>query len=268
MKFNFKKKFGQNFITDKNLLKSICLDADIHATDEVLEIGAGMGALTSALCQKAKKVVAYEIDQELKPHLQTLEPQNLVLHFEDALKKPLAQIESDFEGCYKLVANLPYYITTPLIFKFLQSALIASITIMVQKEVGERIVAQFGGKDYGALSVCCQYFGKPKIMRKVPKSVFTPQPDVDSCIVRLDIEKRYDENAANFFQVVRMCFKSRRKTLLNNLAEGLGVEKSALSGLGLDLNRRAEQLSPTQFEQLTLLLKDYLGQDKIVPMLQ
>lgn len=268
MKFNFKKKFGQNFISDKNLLKSICEDAEICSEDEVLEIGAGMGALTKEISEHAKKVVAYEIDEELKPYLQSIELKNLILHFEDALKKPILDIEKDFENGYKLVANLPYYITSPLIFKFLQSTKIQSITIMVQKEVGERIVAKCGNKNYGSLSVCCQYFGQPKIMRKVPKTVFNPQPDVDSCIVRLDIENKFDESVDKLFKLVRICFKSRRKTVLNNLAEGLNLNKTTIAKLSFDLNQRAEQLSVQQFIVLEKLLHNYLGQDVKVPIEQ
>ena len=268
MNFNFKKKFGQNFISDKNLLGAICNDADITKNDEVLEIGAGMGALTKQLCGSAKKVVAYEIDQELKQHLQALGCNNLTLHFEDALKKPLEQIENDFAGKYKLVANLPYYITTPLIFKFLQSQKIVSLTIMVQKEVGQRIVAKPGGKDYGALSVCCQHFCNNKIMRVVPRNMFTPQPEVDSCIVKMQIENKFNQNSQKFFNLVKICFKSRRKTLLNNLSEGLGLDKSLLSQLGFNLSVRAEQLSCQQFEELAKILDCYLGQDEIVPMQQ
>ena len=152
--FNFKKKYGQNFLNDKNLLLSICNDANLTSKDEVLEIGAGMGALTIPLSKTAKKVVAYEIDQELKEILLDLNLPNVAFYFEDILKKDTLKIEQDFSDKYKLVANLPYYITTPLIFKFLkESVKLSSMTIMVQKEVGERIVAKVGDKNYGALSV-------------------------------------------------------------------------------------------------------------------
>ncbi len=255
--FNFKKKFGQNFLTDKNLLSSICNDAEICKDDEVLEIGAGMGALTTPLCERAKKVVSYEIDNELQPHLESLNFNNLTLHFEDALKKDLSEIEKDFDGNYKLVANLPYYITSPLIFKFLASDKLKSLTIMVQKEVGERMVAKVGDEQYGLLSVSCAFYGEAKIMRKVPRNMFKPQPDVDSCIVKLDVNKNkfnVDENA--FFKLVKGAFKSRRKTLLNNLSELLNVPKSALQSVEMDLSKRAEMLSVDEFVELTKLIKD------------
>lgn len=246
--FNFKKKFGQNFLTDKNLLASICADAEINFDDQVLEIGAGMGALTSPLCERAKKVVSYEIDSELKQHLSSLGYENLTLHFEDALEKSLDEIESEFDGGYKLVANLPYYITSPLIFKFLGSEKLQSLTVMVQKEVGERIVAKKGSKDYGVLSLSCAYFGQAKIMRKVPRQMFTPAPDVDSCIVRLDVEKnKYDFDKNTYFKLIKTAFGSRRKTLLNNLSSGLNLSKNGLSGLDFDLSKRAEQLSIDEF---------------------
>lgn len=254
--FNFKKKFGQNFLSDKNLLASICNDAGIEKSDEVLEIGAGMGALTVPLCERAKKVVSYEIDTDLEEHLKSLNCKNLTFHFEDALKKDLAEIEKEFDGKYKLVANLPYYITSPLIFKFLSSNKISCLTVMVQKEVGERMTAVAGDKEYGLLSVSCAFFGEAKIMRKVPRSMFKPQPDVDSCIVRIDVQKnKFDVGEDAFFRVVKAAFKSRRKTLLNNLAEGLSAPKSAFNGLDFDLSKRAEMLSAEDFVSLTKILQ-------------
>lgn len=255
--FVFKKKYGQNFLTDKNLLASICSDAGIESSDEVLEIGAGMGALTKPLCERAKKVVSYEIDTELEQYLQSLNCDNLTLHFEDALKKDLAEIEKDFPGKYKLVANLPYYITSPLIFKFLSSQKISSLTVMVQKEVGERITAKVGGKEYGLLSVSCAFFGAAKIMRKVPRSMFKPQPEVDSCIVKIEVEKnKFSVSEEAFFKVVKAAFKSRRKTLLNNLSEGLNASKSAFDGFIQDLSKRAEMLSVQDFVSLTKQLQE------------
>lgn len=255
--FNFKKKFGQNFLTDKNLLASICEDAQISSVDQVLEIGAGMGALTVPLCERAGKVVSYEIDNELKDHLLALGLQNLTLHFEDALEKPLDEIESEFDGEYKLVANLPYYITSPLIFKFLESDKLKQLTVMVQKEVGERIVAQRGNKDYGVLSLSCGFFGKAKITRRVSRQMFTPAPDVDSCIVTLEIEKnKFDLDKTTFFKLIKTAFGSRRKTLLNNLSAGLNVAKNVLLGLDFDLSRRAEQLSIEEFVSLGKALKN------------
>lgn len=258
MSFEFKKKYGQNFLTDKNLLSSIVKDASIESQDEVLEIGAGMGALTQEIAKVAKKVVAFEIDESLKPYLENLNLKNVDFIFADALKTDMTAIENNFSGNFKLVANLPYYITSPLIFKFLkESEKITSLSIMVQEEVGRRICAEAGSSDYGALSVSCQFFGKPRIMRKVGRKMFTPSPDVDSCIVRLDITRREDVDATKFLSLVKMAFKSRRKTLLNNLAEGLGVSKSSLSKIEI-LQRRAEQLSVDEFVSLAQSLQQSL----------
>ena len=249
-----KKKFGQNFLTDKNLLSSICDDAGIQKTDDVLEIGAGLGTLTSALCDKAKKVVSYEIDTDLQENLQKIGKKNLILHFEDALEKDLSQIEKDFEGKYKLVANLPYYITSPLIFKFLKSQKLTSMTVMVQKEVGERMCAKVGEQGYGLLSVSCAFYGKAKIVRKVARHMFHPAPKVDSCVVRLDIEKSdFDEEF--FFKVVKSAFGIRRKTLLNTLSSGLGLKKEILQNLPFDFTKRAEELSLDDFFSLCRILK-------------
>lgn len=250
--FTFKKKFGQNFLTDQNLLKSICQDAGISKTDEVLEIGPGMGALTKHLCKAGKKVVAYEIDVDLKDYLNGLEQDNLKVEFKDILKKNIENIENNFKNNYKLVANLPYYITTPILFKFFNEAKkLESLTIMVQKEVGERMCAKVGETNYGALSVCCAFFGEPKIMRIVSKKMFHPQPDVDSCIVRLDFNKRFDVDKKSFFEIVKIAFKSRRKTLLNNFAEGLNLKKADIEKVDFDFSRRAENLTVDEFVWLT-----------------
>ncbi len=249
-----KKKFGQNFLTDKNLLCSICADAGITKQDEVLEIGAGFGALTQQLCQVAKKVVAYEIDLDLKQPLSKLDNKNLILHFEDALKKDLVEIEKDFSSSYKLVANLPYYITSPIIFKFLESKKLTSLTVMVQKEVGERMVALPKQKAYGLLSASCAFFGGAKILRKVPRHMFTPSPDVDSCIVRLDINKtKYDEE--KFFKVLKASFGMRRKTLLNNLCSNLNISKDSLSKIDFDFSKRAEEFGKDDFVELAKKLE-------------
>ena len=255
--FVFKKKFGQNFLTDTNLLKGICNDAEIMPGDQVLEIGPGMGALTKQLCAVANKVVAYEIDEQLKPFLFELNCPNLTVIYKDILKTDMAEVESFFQGDYKLVANLPYYITSPILFKFLtQSKKLTSLTIMVQKEVGQRMAAKPGSKNYGLLSVSCNFFGDAKILRNVSRKMFSPPPEVDSCIVGLKIDRgRFDVSAEDFFVVAKMCFKSRRKTILNNLAEGLGVSKQKLESLGIDLTRRAEELDTSEFVALTKLLK-------------
>ena len=209
--------------------------------------------MTKQPSKHAKKGVSYEIDTDLKQNLLSLGCENVIFHFEDALKKDLALIEGDFNGKYKLVANLPYYITTPLLFKFLKSKRLISITVMVQKEVAERMCSSVGDKNYGLLSVSCAFYGKCKIMRKVSRKMFSPQPDVDSCVVRLDMSKTACDEE-KFFKVVKAAFSKRRKTLLNTLAEGLNITKEELKKASIDLTKRAEELSLQQFVELTKTL--------------
>lgn len=248
---NFKKKFGQNFITDTNLLKAIVSDGEINKEDEVLEIGAGAGSLTKQLSEKAKKVVAYEIDKDLQPTLESLKLKNVKFIYKDALKEPIKEIEKKFSGTYKIVANLPYYITTPLIFKFLtETNKVGSLTIMVQKEVADRIVAKEGSKDYGVLSVMCQFYTLPKITRIVKRQMFYPIPNVDSAIVTMKKkEMPKDIDIYQFEHFVKKCFSMRRKTLLNNLNGYDNMSKEdIINKLGEEMsNKRAEMLSLEDF---------------------
>ena len=253
MEHKFKKQFGQNFLTDTNLLKAIASDGEITKEDEVLEIGAGAGALTKVLNERAKKVVSYEIDTSLESRLLSLGLKNTKFVFADALKEPLEKIEENFEGQYKVVANLPYYITTPLIFKFLTYSRATSLTIMVQKEVAERIIASSGGKDYGVLSVMCQFYAEAKITRRVNRAMFYPVPKVDSAVVRLT-KKPLPQgiDAQKFEAFVKKCFSMRRKTLANNLVGYQGYSKAEIENLlaGFDLKIRPENLSLEQFLRL------------------
>ena len=242
---NFKKKFGQNFLSDKNLLKAIVSDANLNEKDEVLEIGAGAGTLTEIISQTAKKVVSYEIDKDLEPHLTSLSLKNVTFKFKDIMQLPLEEIENDFEGKYKIIANLPYYITSPIIFKFLNnSKKIESLTIMVQKEVAQRIVAPIGTKDYGVLSIMINFYGQAFISRSVNRKMFTPVPNVDSAVVVIKAERKYkDIDGEHFFRFVQQCFSMRRKTLKNNL-KGYGDKLNKISQEFLLL--RAEMLSLDQ----------------------
>lgn len=242
---NFKKKFGQNFLNDKNLLKAIVNDAKLNAKDEVLEIGAGAGALTEVISQTAKKVVSYEIDKDLEKHLLSLSLENVTFKFNDIMELPLEEIEKDFDGNYKIIANLPYYITSPIIFKFLNnSSKIESLTIMVQKEVAQRIVAPIGTKDYGILSIMINFYGDAFISRHVNRKMFTPIPNVDSAVVVITANKKYkDIDGEKFFRFVQQCFSMRRKTLKNNL-KCYGDKLNNLSQEMLSL--RAEMLSLDQ----------------------
>lgn len=251
---NFKKNFGQNFISDKNLLLAIVDDAGIVSEDEVLEIGAGAGSLTQALSQRAKKVVSYEIDKELEDKLTALNLKNVEFCFADIMKVEVSQLEKKFQGNYKLVANLPYYITSPIIFKFLsQSTKLTSLTIMVQKEVAQRIVANYGSKDYGVLSIMVQFFGEAKLTRNVSRNLFYPRPNVDSAIVHIKIKEKFvDIDKQSFFAFVQACFSMRRKTLKNNLLKEEKYKTKLQSLSEEQLLKRAEDFS---LEQLIIIYK-------------
>ena len=206
--FKFAKKFGQNFIFDKNLLAAIINDSGITKEDDVLEIGPGAGTLTKVIAEKAKKVISYEIDTNLHPILQ----ENLKgvinskIIFADALKAHISEIEKNFDGDYKIVANLPYYITTPLIFKFVkETSRVVSMSIMVQKEVGERLIAKSLDKDYGAISAVLDFYSNVKILRQVPRHMFVPSPNVDSCVVQINfVKNKFVANAEIFEKVLMM----------------------------------------------------------------
>ncbi|MGN1201623.1 MAG: 16S rRNA (adenine(1518)-N(6)/adenine(1519)-N(6))-dimethyltransferase RsmA [Candidatus Caccovivens sp.] len=242
--FVFKKKFGQNFISDRNLLNAIASDADITANDEVLEIGAGAGSLTQVLSQRAKKVVSFEIDKDLQEHLKSLNLSNVEFVFGDFMDFDLCEVEKKFSKNYKVVANLPYYITTPIIFKFLEEAKnLDSLTIMVQKEVAERVCADVGGKDYGILTVMTNFYGTPKITRIINRQMFYPVPNVDSALLHIKLEKKFPNiDSQKFSKFVKTCFAMRRKTLLNNLAP-YGKEKLKSLFDEKTLQRRAESFS-------------------------
>ena len=256
--FNFNKKFGQNFIYDKNLLNAIIEQSGINSEDEVLEIGPGAGTLTKVIAQKAKKVVSYEIDTNLKPILEEKlkDVTNAKIIFQDALKTDLNEIESNFTNEYTLIANLPYYITTPLIFKFLKSERVKSMCIMVQKEVGQRLIATNKDKEYGAISVILDFYVDVKILRQVPRYMFTPVPNVDSCVVQINIKR--DKNNANaelYEKIIKSAFANRRKTLANNLSNDFNVTKQQvydfLKQLSLPEQIRGDALTTMNFVQIT-----------------
>ncbi|MGN1227421.1 MAG: 16S rRNA (adenine(1518)-N(6)/adenine(1519)-N(6))-dimethyltransferase RsmA [Christensenellales bacterium] len=252
--FEFAKKFGQNFITDANLLNAIVEDCNLTNEDEVLEIGTGAGTLTNALASKVKKVVSYEIDNRLKSILnETLKgKQNIELNFADIMKVPLEEIESKFNGKYSIVANLPYYITTPIIFKFLESNKLKSLNIMVQKEVAERICAK-SGKEYGILSIMIDFYGNAKIKRIVNRNLFTPPPNVDSAIIHIEKAEKYKCNKELFSNLVHKSFAMRRKTLYNNIKQGFNLTSEQIEDLLKDFSPtiRAEALSTQDFVNLT-----------------
>ncbi len=257
--FTFSKKFGQNFIFDKNLLNAIISDSGINSQDDVLEIGPGAGTLTKVIASRAKKVISYEIDKTLEPVLKEnlSDVKNSKIIFADALKTDIESIESNFDGEYKIVANLPYYITTPLIFKFIkETQRIKSMSIMVQKEVGERLVAKNTDSEYGSISVILDFYGDVKILRQVPRRMFTPSPNVDSCVVQINfIKNKYDVDFKLFEKVVKSAFSNRRKTLVNNLAKDFNAPKENLANIiveaGFKADVRGDSLSTDQFVILT-----------------
>ena len=257
--FRFNKQFGQNFITDVNLLNAMVADSGITQGDVVVEIGAGAGTLTRQLASVAKKVYAFEIDRNLVPilsqSLQGLDDKVEVI-FKDFQKVSEDELIAMTGTKYKVVANLPYYITTPLIMRFLESEhKPESVTVMIQKEVGERIVSKEGSGDYGVITLAIALEGEAKITRTVPKTLFVPQPKVDSCIVRIDLDDKYDHvDKPKVMKVIRAGFAMRRKTLVNNLMQ-LGVDRSvaeqALTDMGLDIRVRGESLSLGQYVELS-----------------
>ncbi len=258
--FRFSKSLGQNFLIDESILHEIIDGAEVTKEDLVMEIGPGIGTLTQALAEQAKKVVAVEIDRGLIPILaETLgEYKNVNIVHGDILKLDLHQlIQEEFEGApVKVIANLPYYVTTPIIMKFLEERVpIKSMVVMIQKEVADRMQAKPGTKDYGSLSVAVQYYCEPKIITRVPPSAFMPQPNVESTVIRLTLLEAPRVKVKNeelLFQVVRAAFGKRRKTLLNALtSSGLGIEKervrAALAAAQIEENRRGETLTIEEF---------------------
>ncbi|MCF6411931.1 16S rRNA (adenine(1518)-N(6)/adenine(1519)-N(6))-dimethyltransferase RsmA [Pseudalkalibacillus salsuginis] len=265
-KFTFKKSLGQNFLIDRNILDKIVATAGVGADTGVIEIGPGIGSLTEQLAKKARKVAAFEIDQRLIPILKdTLSdyPHVKIIH-QDVLEADLQEvIAQEFSGIEDLmvVANLPYYVTTPIILKLLTERLpIRGIVVMIQKEVADRMAAQPGTKDYGSLSIAVQYYAVAKSEVKVPKTVFVPQPNVDSSVISLTLREQpsvHVEDEGFFFEVVRSSFAQRRKTLLNNLQHNLFTKEQksliveALNDTGIDGKRRGETLSIGEFARLS-----------------
>lgn len=255
--FSFKKSLGQNFLIDKNFVDKIVESADIE-NQNVLEIGPGIGTITYEMAKTAKKVVAIEIDQSLMPILdQNLEEfDNAKVINEDILKVDLKNlVEEEFNGeSFKVVSNLPYYITTPIIEKLITTGLPCNdMTIMVQKEVAERMVAGEKDKEYSSLSVFIKFYTDAKVIVNLPKSVFMPQPKIDSTILNLKL-RIYDENVdqETLFKLVRAGFNKRRKTILNSMSDVVDKEdlKVAFEKTGLKANLRAENLSIDDYIKL------------------
>ena len=257
--FKFSKSLGQNFLIDHSVLSDIVEGAEVDENDLVIEIGPGVGSLTAKLIDKAKKVVSIELDNDLIPILEEElgHYENFSLIHKDALKVDFNEIIGD-EKSVKLVANLPYYVTTPIIVRLLKEGYnFKSLTIMIQKEVAERIDAEPNCKDYGALSLLVQYYCNTRIVRNVPPQCFIPRPKVDSIVIRLDrlskpkVEVK-DEKL--MFDIIRNAFNMRRKTLWNG-TKFLGLDKEKLEGAyekaGIDPKRRGETLTLEEFGKLS-----------------
>ncbi len=273
--FSFKKSLGQNFLIDTNILRRIVDHANLTKSSGAIEIGPGIGALTEQLARNSEKVVAFEIDQRLLPILkETLAPYpNTTIIHEDVLKANVKDvIEEQFKGLEDImvVANLPYYVTTPIIMKLLEEKLpIRGIVCMLQKEVADRIAAKPGGKDYGSLSIAVQYYTEAETVMVVPKTVFMPQPNVDSAVIRLTVRQEPVVKVRSedfFFQVTRASFAQRRKTILNNLTSQLPDGKAkkdmilqALEKAEIEPTRRGETLSIAEFAQLSDALLDHFA---------
>ena len=263
--FAFQKKFGQNFLIDTHVLDKIIRAAGVTKEDMVLEIGPGIGTMTQCLAEAAGRVVAVEIDSNLIPILKdTLKDyDNITVINEDILKVDIKKLAEEYNGGrpIKVVANLPYYITTPILFKIFESnADIAAITVMMQKEVADRFHAKVNTKEYNALSIITQYRCDVRAVMKVPKNVFHPKPNVDSAVLQFTFRKHYANlKEESFFAMVKACFKQRRKTILNNFQEYCSDKETAkayLEKADIDAKRRAESLTLDEFLHLYEVMQD------------
>ncbi|WP_274648400.1 16S rRNA (adenine(1518)-N(6)/adenine(1519)-N(6))-dimethyltransferase RsmA [Paenibacillus humicola] len=266
--FTFKKSLGQNFLVDQNILRKIVAAAELDQTKGALEIGPGIGALTQQLALAAGKVAAVEIDDRLIPILRdTLaDTPNVSIEHGDVLKLDLgALIAREFGGLQgvSVVANLPYYVTTPILMKLLEEKLpLEHIVVMIQKEVAERMAAKPGGKEYGSLSVAVQYYCVPELVCIVPHTVFIPQPNVDSAVIKLTLRDKPAADVTDeehFFRTVQACFAQRRKTIANNLTAFVGKDRRGLvapllEGCGIEPSRRGETLTLHEFAALSRAL--------------
>lgn len=274
--FQMQKKFGQNFLVDTHVLDKIISAANVTKDDMVLEIGPGIGTMTQYLCENAGKVVAVEIDKKLIPILtDTLAPyDNVTIINNDILKIDIKRLVNEENGGkpVKVVANLPYYITTPIIMGLFESHVpIDNITVMVQKEVADRMQVGPGTKDYGALSLAVQYYATPYIVANVPPNCFIPRPNVGSAVIRLTRHTKPPvevTDEALMFRLIRASFNQRRKTLVNGLNNSPEITLSkeliatAIEQLGVSVNIRGEALTLEQFARLSNLIYELQGQDQ------
>lgn len=260
--FEFKKKFGQNFLSDETLLDDIVDKAGVTSDDVVVEIGAGKGALTNALIKRAKKVVSFEIDLELQEYLlNRFDGKNVQFIFEDVMNWSDEKINELLGSKFKLVANLPYYVTSPIITRFLQNENLTSLTVMVQEEVADRIISNEKSKDYGVLTIICKLFGEPQKVMRVTRDKFYPIPNVDSAIVRIDKKESNlsKEIISGVIALAKQAFSMRRKKLSSNLV-GYKKNKSDIENMlvqrGFTESARAEELAIADFIWLYNALND------------
>ncbi len=265
--FSLKKAFGQNFLTDRDLLDEIVYRAGVSDADTVLEIGCGAGALTTSLAKKAKKVIGYEIDYKLKPVLGEVlkDYKNVTVNFSDVMKNSMEDIEKALGERYILVANLPYYITTPIVMRFLEEAKnLKAMVIMVQEEVAYRFSAKEGNSDYGAITVGINLRGEAEVIMRVPRDKFTPPPNVDSAVCKITIDERKFEGVdfKKVREVVRIAFSSRRKMLVNNLMNGYKIARdkaeNILSQAQIKPTARGEELCAEKFVELSKIIEKNL----------
>ena len=260
--FKFLKKYGQNFLSDKNLLRAIVSDSGTIEGDTVLEVGPGAGALTEAILDIGANLTSVEIDDRLIPVLKERfeNRDNFRLVNADVMKLSGEEIKDLVGDNFRVVANIPYYITSPLIMRFLEETPRAkSITVMVQKEVAERLTARAGDGDYGVISVAVALYGKARITRYVDRRMFYPIPEVDSAVVTIDVDDSICENVKEVMKLVRASFAMRRKTLRNNLTANYGITGAkfdeVITKLGKEITIRGERLTPEEFVTLYKELK-------------
>ena len=253
--FTFNKGLGQNFITDVSFLRGVVQGLGIDRSVPVLEVGTGAGTLTQALAEAVDTIHTFEIDKRLQEYLEKkFNRANVTIHMQDAMKADLGEI---FPGEFIVVANIPYYITTPLIMKFLNHPGCARIVVLIQDEVAERIVAQPGGKEYGALSVGVQAVASAEISKRVPRGLFTPIPSVDSAFLDIKIENRDNRIPEGFLKQI---FSQRRKSISNALMHATMLKReqanAALTKAGIDVNARPEQIAVQKYVELSRVLFD------------
>ena len=258
--FEFKKKFGQNFLSDGNLLSQIVEKSGVMSDEVVVEIGAGKGALTEVLSQRSKTVYSFEIDDELQEFLkEKFDGTNVNFVFQDVMKISDEEINQMVGEKFRLVANLPYYVTSPILTRFLQNPNMVSATVMVQEEVADRIVAKPKTKDYGVLTVICQMFGEAKKVIRVNRKMFYPVPNVDSAVVHIEKTQNKIEDFSGFIAFVKKAFAMRRKKLSTNL-ESSKLKKAEIEKMleenGFSALSRAEEMSIPDFQKLYALFSD------------